>query len=69
MSGHVCVCVCVCVQSSLVDIVLNGQQVVAHGLESELMQDGGHRVKSSVQDDELRASLIWTLGGKVETNI
>lgn len=44
-----------------VDVVFDGQQVVAHGLEGELMQDGGDGVKSPVQDDQLRTSLIGTL--------
>lgn len=51
----------------LVDVVLDGQQIVAHGLEGELMQDGGHWVKRPVQDYQLRAGLVWTLqkkGGK-----
>lgn len=37
----------------LVDVVLDGQQVVAHGLEGELMEDWGDRVETSVQDDQL----------------
>lgn len=45
----------------LVDIVVDGQQVVAHSLEGELMEDGGHRVEGPVQDDELGASLVRTL--------
>lgn len=37
----------------LVDVVLDRQQVVAHGLEGELVQDGRHGVKCPVQDDQL----------------
>lgn len=46
---------------SLVDIVLDGQEVVAHRLEGQLMQHRGSRVKATVQDEELGASLVWTL--------
>ena len=49
------------VLSIRVNIVFDGQQVVAHGLEGELMKYRWHRVKSPVQDDELGAGLIWTL--------
>lgn len=45
----------------LVDVVLDWQQVIAHSLEGELMQDRWHRVKCPVQDDQLWASLVWTL--------
>lgn len=45
----------------LVDVVFDGQQVVAHGLEGELVQDGGDGIEGSVQDDELRASFVWPL--------
>lgn len=45
----------------LVDVVFDGQQVVAHGLEGELVQDGRDGVKRPVQDDQLWASLVWTL--------
>lgn len=45
----------------LVDIVLNRQQIVAHGLEGELMQDRRDRIESPIQNDELRASLVRTL--------
>ncbi len=51
----------------LVDVVLNGQQVVAHGLEGELMQDRGDGVKRPVQDDQLWASLVGTLQRKKHT--
>lgn len=37
----------------LVDVIFDGEQVVAHGLEGELMQHGGDRVKRPVQDDQL----------------
>lgn len=47
----------------LVDVVFNGQQVVAHSLEGQLMQDRRDGVKRPVQDDQLWASLIWTLQG------
>lgn len=46
---------------SLVDIVLDGQQVVAHGLESQFMEHWGCRVKATVQDEKLGTSLVWTL--------
>lgn len=45
----------------LVDVVFDGQQVVAHSLEGQLMQDRRDRVKRPVQDDQLWTSLIWTL--------
>jgi hypothetical protein len=45
----------------LVDVVFNAQQVIAHGLQGELVEDGGHRVEGPVQDDELGAGLIRTL--------
>jgi len=47
--------------SLLVDVVHDGQQVVAHGLEGELVEDWGHRVEGPVQDDELGAGLIGPL--------
>lgn len=37
----------------LVDVVLDGQQVVAHGLEGELVQDWRDGVERPVQDDQL----------------
>lgn len=46
---------------SLVDIVLDGQQVVAHRLEGQLVQHRGSRVEATVQDEELGASLVRTL--------
>lgn len=48
----------------LVDIILNGEQVVAHSLEGKLMQYRRDWVKRPVQDDQLWASLIWTLQGE-----
>lgn len=39
--------------SVLVDVVFDGQQVVAHSLEGKLMQDGRDGVKRPVQDDQL----------------
>lgn len=45
----------------LVDIIFNGQQIIAHGLEGQLMKDRRDRVKGSVQDDQLRARLVRTL--------
>lgn len=33
---------------SPVDIVLNAQQVVGHGLQGQLMQQRGHRVKATI---------------------
>lgn len=46
---------------SLVDIILDGQEVVAHCLEGQLMQHWGSRVEATVQDEELGASLVRTL--------
>lgn len=46
---------------SLVNIIFDGQQVIGHSLEGELMQDRRDRVESPVQNNELRASLVWTL--------
>lgn len=45
----------------LVDIIFNGQQIIAHGLKGQLMKDRRDRVKGSVQDDQLRARLVRTL--------
>lgn len=44
-----------------VDVVLDGQQVVGHGLQRQLVQEGGHGVKTAVQDQQLAARLVWTL--------
>lgn len=44
-----------------VDVVLNAQQVVGHGLQRELMQKRRHRVKATIQNDQLSARLVWTL--------
>lgn len=46
---------------SLVDIVLDGQQVIAHGLKGQLVQHWGSGVETTIQDEELRASLVRTL--------
>ena len=46
----------------LVDVVLDAQQVIAHGLEGEFMEDGRDWVKASVQNQELRARFVRTLG-------
>lgn len=46
---------------SLVDVVLDRQQVVAHRLEGQLVQHRGSRVKAAVQDEELGASFVRTL--------
>jgi len=51
---------------SLVDVVLDGQQVVAHRLEGQLVQHGGSGVEAAVQDEELGASLVWTLQSREE---
>lgn len=52
--GNMCECL-------LVDVALDAQQVVGHGLQRELMQQRRHRVKASVQDDELSPGFVWTL--------
>ncbi len=44
-----------------VDIIFDGQQVVGHGLEGELVQKRRHSIKSSVQNDQLRLGLFRTL--------
>lgn len=46
---------------SLVDVILDGQQVVTHSLESEFMQHRGGGVKATVQNEELGASFVRTL--------
>lgn len=46
---------------SLVDIVLDGQQVIAHSLKGQLVQHWGSRVEATIQDEELGASLVRTL--------
>lgn len=48
---------------SLVYIILNRQQIITHCLESEFMEHGGAGIKAAVQDQELRARLVWTLQG------
>lgn len=45
----------------LVDVILDWQQVVAHSLEGQLMQDRRHGVKRPIQDDQLGTSLVRTL--------
>lgn len=44
-----------------VDIIFNAQQVVRHGLQRQLMQERRHRVKATVQNQQLGARLVWTL--------
>lgn len=44
-----------------VDVVLDGQQVVGHGLQRQLVQEGGHGVEAAVQDQQLAARLVRTL--------
>lgn len=44
-----------------VDVVLDGQQVIGHGLQRQLMQEGGHGVEAAVQDQQLAARLVRTL--------
>lgn len=46
---------------SLVDIILDGQQVIAHGLKGQLVQHWGSGVEATIQDEELGASLVRTL--------
>lgn len=50
-----------CLSHSLVHIILDRQQVVSHSLKGELMQDGGGRIETPVQNDELRPGLVRTL--------
>lgn len=56
-----------CSSRSLVHIILDGQQVVSHRLESELVQDGRGGIETPVQNDELRPGLVRTLQRDVET--
>lgn len=48
----------------LVYVIFNRQQVVTHSLKSQLMQDGGAGVETTVQDQELGACLVWALEGR-----
>lgn len=48
----------------LVHVVFNRQQVVTHSLKSQLMQDRGAGVKTTVQDQKLGACLVWALEGR-----
>lgn len=52
----------------LVDVIFNGQQVVAHSLKGELVQDRWDGVKSPIQNDQLWASLIRTLQREMHNN-
>ena len=62
---RVCVCVCACVHVySRVDIILDIEQVINHGLVGELMHKGCDHIKSSVQNDQLRLSLLGSLNNK-----
>lgn len=45
----------------LVDVILDGQQVVGHGLQRQLVQQWRHAVEPSVQYQELRTRFLWTL--------
>jgi len=49
---------------SLVYVVLDGKEVVRHGLEGELVQERGDRVKPSVNNQQLGPILLGALGGK-----
>lgn len=48
----------------LVHIILDRQQIVAHGLKGQLMKDRGAGVEAAVQDQELGASLVRALEGR-----
>lgn len=50
----------------LVHVILNRQQIVTHGLKSQFMQHGGTGVETTVQDQELGASLVWALEGRTQ---
>lgn len=52
----------------LVDVIFNGQQVVAHSLKGEFVQDRWDGVKSPIQNDQLWASLIRTLQRETHNN-
>lgn len=49
------------VMSLPVDVVLNAQQVVGHSLQRELMQERWHRIKATIQNEQLSTRLVWTL--------
>lgn len=48
----------------LVHIILDRQQIIAHGLKGQLMKDRGTGVEAAVQDQELGASLVRALEGR-----
>lgn len=51
-----------------VDIILDAQQIVGHGLQRELMQDRWHRIKAPIQDEQLSTRLVWTLKASEQTH-
>lgn len=46
---------------SPVDVLVDLEQVVHHGLECELVKDGWNGVVATVDDDELRPSFVCAL--------
>lgn len=46
----------------LVCLVLDGDEVVSHGLVGQLVKDRAHRVKASVHDDQLSLGLLLRVG-------
>lgn len=49
------------VTSLPINVILNAQQVVGHGLQRELMQERRHRIKATIQNEQLSTRLVWTL--------
>lgn len=50
-----------------VNIVLDAQQVIGHGLQRELMQNGCHGIKATIQNEQLSTRFIWTLEASEQT--
>lgn len=53
----------------LVYVIFNRQQVVTHSLKSQLMEDRGAGVETTVQDQELGACLVRALEGRTRGRI